>query len=128
VRRPDLAAGRRRGVGPGHRQAAMTAEVTGLDLVTLTVAIVGAITGIVALVLQAIFFRNRGPRIRCELRWAWVHHSGRGALTMRLTDGIADPPDPAYGRPMFAVQVRNSGRTPATIERVAVDLPNGMTF
>ena len=95
----------------------MNADVTALDLTTLIVAIVGAITGIVALVLQAIFFRSSGPGLRCELLWAWVHRSGRGAVTMPLAKGVAEPPDPAYVRPMFAVEVRNSGRAPATVGR-----------
>lgn len=53
------------------------ADVSALDLMTLVVAIIGAITGIVALVLQGIFFRNSGPGVTCMLAWARVQSTGR---------------------------------------------------
>jgi hypothetical protein len=103
-------------------------EVTGLDILTLAVAIAGAITGVVALVMQNVFFRNSGPRVRCALKGAWVHRFGAGALTFPMDRGFGAPPEPEYDRPMFAVEVRNRGRAATTVDQVLIDLPDGTAF
>jgi hypothetical protein len=92
------------------------------------VAIAGAVTGVVALVLQGLFFRHSGPRIRPTLQWAWVHEAGAGAITLPINMPFTGPPQPGFNMLMLAVEVRNSSRAATSVERVAVDLENGITF
>lgn len=99
-----------------------------LDILTLVVAIAGAVTGVLALVLQGLFFRHSGPRIRPLLQWAWVDEGGAGAITLPINSPFTGPPEPGYSRLMLAVEVRNRGRAATNVERVAVDLENGITF
>ena len=78
-------------------------EPTTLDIVTLVVAIIGALTGIAALVWQAVEFSLTGARVRVTLKSAIVGPSGAivadGAKAweqaeMYAADGYTDP---AYG-------------------------------
>src|SRR3954471_17244416 len=93
--------------------------VTALDVLTLTIATVGALTGVVALVLQAVFFRRSGPAIRVELKWALIGDGG--AITLPVERMHAPVPD-GYDHQRAAVEVRNTGRAAATVQEIALEL------
>jgi hypothetical protein len=98
-----------------------TRPVDKSEIATLAVAIVGAVTGIVALILQAVFFRRSGPRIEANLKWAWINPAG-SAWTIAVDQPLVRPPGPrAFLR--LAVHVRNRGRAAATVERVEIEIP-----
>ena len=114
---------------PGHRVGRMQdpSAVTGLDLVTLAVAIVGAVSGVVALALQGLFFRNSGPRVVAGLRYAWINPAG-AAITLPIGAQITGPPQQGFTTLMLAVEARNKGRAATTVEKVSIDLPGGVAF
>jgi hypothetical protein len=103
-------------------------EVTSLDVLTMGVAIVGAVTGIVALVVQSIQFRSSGPRLKVDLLWAWIGPGGSGAITVPMTGKRPTPPEQGYDTLMLAVQARNTGRAATTVETAGIRRSDGMRF
>lgn len=105
-----------------------TNEVSSLDVLTMGVAIVGAVTGIVALVVQSIHFRNSGPRLHVDLLWAWIGPGASGAITAPMTGAKPEPPERGYDTLMVAVQARNLGRAATTVETAGLRRSDGMRF
>ncbi len=68
--------------------------LTSLDILTLSVAIIGAVTGVVALAMQAVQFGRSGPRVRIQMG---------AAVSWETKDGC------------IAVEVQNVGRLPTTL-------------
>lgn len=101
--------------------AATGGAPTRLDIVTLILAIVGVVTGIIALVWQAVEFRLSGPRVVLEVTEALVLPNGAvfGPGVWTATSTGSD------GAPDIAVTATNKGRAPVTVQGVRLDLPAG---
>lgn len=84
--------------------------LTALDIVTLVVALIGAITGVAALAWGVAQHRLTGARVKVALVGGWAMGGGlaSGPLdTIRRPDGAGDA--------VVGVQVRNVGRLPAVV-------------
>jgi hypothetical protein len=98
--------------------------VTALDLLTLVIAIVGALTGVIALVWQAVTFVLTGGRARVELKMAWLGPGGAivgepGSWTLGRS------PAPGYDSECLGVEVSNVGRLPISVTGWAVTVGPG---
>jgi hypothetical protein len=111
----------------GHHAQEATGMSSG-DWATLTVAIVGAATGISGLIWQAVTWRRSGPRISIDVLTAWVNEADGEALTHPIDADFSGPPATGFTRRMLGVEVQNSGRAATTVNRVAVVLSNGVSF
>lgn len=99
-------------------------EVTTLDIVTLVTAIVGAVSGVGALLWGVSQYWLVGPRITVVVAEAWVGAgilTGPEAWTRHRNDG-------QFPVPAVAVEVVNKGRQPTTITSVEVVLSNGLSY
>jgi hypothetical protein len=105
---------------------ALLAAITGFDIFTLVVAAVGAVTGIAALIVEALLFQRSGPRVSVEMRQAWAGQGG--AITVSLEEGIRRTPPAGYVGFYWAIKVTNSGRAATTVERVIVDVDKAEFF
>lgn len=115
--------------GIGSQCARDSGEVADIDtgqaLVTAA-AVLGAVTGSVALVQQGLLFRHSGPRIEVGLRVIWARAEDAKPFSGPLGALIESQPAEGHDRRMLAVEVRNSGRGPATVEEVTACLPSGV--
>lgn len=91
-----------------------SSSATPLDYIILAVAIVGAITGVAALMWQALTFYLEGARIRVILKVAWVGQAGAVMGPPGMWDW-GRPPAPGYELECLAVEVRNKGRSPTSV-------------
>lgn len=96
-------------------------EVTGLDLATLAIAVIGAITGVASLAWTIASHVLTGARVKVELRGGWIGPGGAVTMPMDGFDPSALPPD-GFHRLVAAVQVRNVGRLPATVVNWGVNI------
>lgn len=100
-------------------------------------AAAGALAGTAALIgvtayyawVTAKMLERGGPMIDVELKQAWVHVTGGGAITVPLDRGLQSSPlDPEYPRFMFAIEVRNTGGAAATVDKAAVEAEKGIQY
>ena len=89
----------------------MDDPVSSLDILTLVIAIVGAVAGLLSLGWQALSWFLTGPVVKVSI--------GEGIFTM--TDGTLGP-DVVYVRAM------NRGRSEVSVTAWAIKLPSGRTF
>lgn len=104
----------------------LTPGVMTLDMVTLAVAIIGAVTGVAALVIQGWHFRRSGAVIAVDLRVAWVKEGSHSVILTDVEGLPTEPPAPGYDKLVLAVGVRNRGRSAATIEHIGIRVPTGL--
>ena len=88
--------------------------MTALDVLTLVVAILGALTGVAALVWQAVTFALSGGRVKVALKTAWLGPGG-AIIGEPGTWKPGQPPAAAYDTECFGVEVRNVGRLPVSV-------------
>lgn len=88
--------------------------VTGLDLLTLGIAVLGALTGLASLVWQAVSFVLSGGRPKVELLEAWLG-TGGGVTGVPGTWPGRRPPVPTMDQEHLAVRVSNVGRLPLSV-------------
>jgi hypothetical protein len=88
--------------------------VTGLDIATLVIAVVGAITGVGSLVWNVASHALTGARVKAELQPGFFGHGG--VITTNWDNFRQDdPPDPGFDRAVLVVKARNVGRLPASV-------------
>ena len=88
---------------------------TGLDYITLIIAVFGAVLGAAAFVWQIASFKMSGPRIVVRLAAGWIGPSGALVFEVQDTWEPIDRPNENFIEECFAVQVHNAGRMPASI-------------
>jgi hypothetical protein len=89
--------------------------VDALEIVTLVVAIVGAVTGVAALVWEAVTFVLSGSRVKVALVHVWLG-GGSVAVTVPLSEPIGkQPPSPHATVETLGVEVRNVGRLAVSV-------------
>jgi hypothetical protein len=86
----------------------------GTDIATLVVAIVGAVTGLLALAWQAVTYFLSGARFRVELVSGWVGPSGAFVGTPGTFEA-SHPPSSSLNEACLGVKVTNVGRLPLTV-------------
>jgi hypothetical protein len=89
--------------------------VTGLDIVTLAIAVVGAVTGIGSLAWNIASHKLTGPRVRVELVGGWGGPSGVSPVPWESFNPADGPPSSELTEPIVGVVARNTGRYPASI-------------
>jgi hypothetical protein len=94
--------------------------VDALEIVTLVVAIVGAVTGVAALVWEAATFVLSGSRVKVALTHAWL--GGGGVVTGPLGEIGKQPPDERFPVEALGVEVRNVGRLQASVTGCAIEV------
>jgi hypothetical protein len=93
--------------------------VSTLDVVTLVVAIIGALTGVASLVWAMVAHLTTGVRAAVELSCGWVTPDSflsfdPATVKQRpFGEGVT-------GRPVFGVTVRNRGRLPLVVTSLGV--------
>jgi len=94
--------------------------VTPLESITLTTAIVGAVTGSVALVWTVWQFVLAGPRVKAEILEGRMGTDGfmRGGSAWAMSEG-----PPVF---VLVVRARNRGRAPITVNAAGIELDGGM--
>lgn len=102
---------------------------TTLDIVTLVVAIFGALMGLAALVWQIAQHSLTGARVRVELKSAMLGPGGAVVAPQDQAWRQADQIRPnGYSTPAYAVTVINRGRFPATVESVSFVVGGGLGY
>ena len=104
------------------------AKAASSDTTTLVIAVVGLALAAASLAWQAATFALTGSRVKAEI----LHGAlGRGGL-------VTSPPDKwtpnsravlasqGFSQEVVAVEVRNVGRMPATVQKVTAYLDNGV--
>lgn len=95
----------------------------------LVISVLGLVLAVASLVWQFATFRLNGPRIRTTLR---VGTAGAGLTLAPVRTGwqrvLAQLVDQGAGEPVVAVEVRNVGRSAATVVGFQAQLDNGMSF
>lgn len=89
------------------------------DLITLVVAIVGAVTGLLSFFWAIISRYLDRPRLQIDLRAGFL--TPNGAVTFPLPDatGYTRPPD---SQPLLVVDVQNGGTLPMSISSWVIDI------
>jgi hypothetical protein len=92
--------------------------VTGLELLTLVVALIGALTGVASLVWAVASYLASGVRVKVELNCGWLANGSY----VHFDPATATEPDTTGPRdkPIFGVTVRNIGRLPAVVGKASV--------
>jgi len=98
-----------------RRMQAVDQGPTGLDYITLIIAVFGAVLGAAAFVWQIASFKMSGPRIVVRLAAGWIGPSGALVFEVQDTWEPIDRPNENFIEECFAVQVHNAGRMPASI-------------
>ena len=102
-------------------------EITTLDIVTLVVAVFGALLGLAALVWNIAEFRLAGPRVKVAIKAAVISKAMEDAIT-GLEAVWTQNFDPRINERAVAIWVRNVGRFPTSIETYRVDVAEGYAF
>lgn len=85
--------------------------MSGLDLITLVVATIGAVTGVAALGWGIAQHMLSGARVRVSLVGGWFMNGGIAAGPL----ATIQRPNELLGEAVVGVVVRNVGRLPATV-------------
>lgn len=96
--------------------------VSALDIVTLVVAGIGALTGIAALAWQAATFALSGGRAKVTLKVAWLSPGGGALVGEPGTWHPGRRPAEGFDLECFGVEVVNVGRLPITVTGWGVDI------
>jgi hypothetical protein len=110
--------------------AAQAASSGGTDTTTLVIAVVGLALAATSLAWQAATFALTGSRVRAEILRGGI---GRGALVTYPPDKWTETSVAALVREGFtnevvAVEVRNVGRLPVSVQKITAYLANGIGF
>jgi len=95
-------------------------QPTPLDVVTLIIAVVGALSGVAALAWSVAAHLLTGPRVKVVLRGGWMN--GTECVTVPINAFLAITPPEGFPAPVVAVHVYNSGRSPVQITTWAVSV------
>jgi hypothetical protein len=105
------------------------AEITALDLITLGIAVFGALTGLAALLWQIAQHALTGPRIQVALKSAMLGPGGAVVAREDRAWSQAEALAPnGYSTPAYAVSVINRGRFPASVDSIVLTVGGGMGF
>jgi hypothetical protein len=99
-------------------------SVTGLDIATLVIAVVGAITGVGSLLWNVVSHSLTGARVRVEVLGGWTDLTAVVAVPWPGFDPRT-PPTSQFTTPVVAIRVRNVGRLPAWVTRWSLDVGDG---
>ncbi len=102
-------------------------EPTALDIVTLVIAVVGAVTGIGALFWNIAEFRLTGPRVKVRIQAAMLSKP-MGTAIVGPVEVWQQTSDPRFDEQAVGIEVRNVGRFPATVQKYQVNLTGGAAF
>lgn len=92
----------------------MFGQVTALDITTLVIAVVGALTGVASLAWTVASHALSGARVKVELKAGWL--GGGGAVTLPFTNfGSVARPEGIDGPAVVVVEARNVGRLPCSV-------------
>lgn len=95
-----------------------TDAVTALDIVTLVIAVLGAVTGIAALAWSIAAHVLSGPRPKVTLLDGWTNGRGYASVPFRRFSTASKPE--GFEMPMVGVQVNNAGRSPVQVTAIVV--------
>lgn len=108
----------------------MTDEVTTLDIVTLVIATIGALTGIAGLVWAVATHTLTGARVKVDLLVGWV--SGGAVVSVPWSKYRPGEPPPFTGfraeDALVGVQVRNAGRMHCSVNWWGITLDNAVSL
>lgn len=94
-----------------------------MELASFVLGLIGTVLATASVVWQFAQHQLTGPRVRVDLRWGGL--TSLGSLTGPLSSSLETFQAAGVTRPMFAVVVRNVGRTPIDIQGYGVAVPNG---
>lgn len=107
-----------------------TNAVTPLDVTTLVIATIGALTGVASLVWAVTSHLLSGARVKVELLVGWAGNAG--VVTIPWSSFNPSAPPPFHGIPVdfpvVGVQVRNAGRLPCSVHGWSIALDNGVAL
>jgi hypothetical protein len=100
--------------------------MTALDFTTLVLAMVGAATGVFAILWNITQFVLAGPRVKVSIKEGITDGfqvvTGPGVWTNQMHRGFGPM------SPIVAIEVTNKGRLPVTISNASAVLSNQMAF
>jgi hypothetical protein len=108
--------------------------MTGLEIVTLVVAILGVVLAVASLVWQAATFVLSGSRVGLTLRRGLIRRDGTGTVALALgplepsADHYAMLREQGFNEEVVIVEVRNKGRLAVSVESVRTDTQDGWGF
>lgn len=94
-----------------------------MESASFVLGLIGTVLATASVAWQLAQHRLTGPRVRVDLRWGGL--TPLGTLTGPLTSSLETFEAAGVTRPMFAVVVRNIGRTPIDIQGYGVAAPTG---
>jgi hypothetical protein len=100
--------------------------LSALEVATLVLALVGALTGVVALVWNVVVFVWSGPRVRVEIHEALTDGASMVYGPSTWTGDTMAPG--VWTERAIALEVINTGRAPVTIASVGVRFSDGMEY
>jgi hypothetical protein len=102
-----------------------------VDVVTLAVAVVGAVLGAASLAWQAATFALSGSRVRVRMHRGAISSDGSRRISAPLEvsdDTWAAMQAQGFTRDVLIVEARNVGRMPVSVERTAIAADSGFGF
>jgi hypothetical protein len=103
----------------------------GSDLTTTILATVGVVLAVASLVWQAWTFRLSGSRVSVRLRSGMRDLANTAAVTgpdHMSTDQELRLRTQGFTHPVLAVEVKNSGRSPTSVQSVSIQFANGAVY
>jgi hypothetical protein len=103
----------------------------GTDLTTTILATVGVVLAVASLVWQAWTFRLSGSRVGVRLRSGMRDLANTAAVTgpdHMSTDQELRLRAQGFTHPVLAVEVKNSGRSPTSVQSVSIQFANGAVY
>ena len=94
-----------------------------MELASFVLGLIGTVLATASVVWQFAQHRLTGPRIRVDLRWGGL--TSQGSLTGPMKTSLETFRVAGVVQPMFAVVVRNVGRTPINVQGYGVAVPSG---
>jgi hypothetical protein len=102
----------------------MKDTVTGLDVATFVIAVVGLAVATASVVWQMATFKLEGGRVKVKLLVGAMANNGRGVALNdphRVTpESLKSLAAQGFGMPVIAVTVRNVGRADVTVQRWSI--------
>jgi hypothetical protein len=99
--------------------ASTSTSITNLELVTLVIAIIGALTGVASLAWSIASHLLSGARVTVELEAGWVGPAGMIHGPIESFNPHTPPMD-GMREPVICVQVRNKGRLQTSVTGYSV--------